>query len=276
MAASAYLTLAEEIPDDIQTWMRTRLVGDMDTASEQVGHRTLLLLRGVWGCLGTSWMWPMLLEPHRFKVLAQPGPATPAIIFLTRELLCVKHTGFSRRREHWLRWVASHEGSMGLQTMIFRMSAFCIFRRKCGDNPTVLSDEDLASMLSVAEGVWPMPYGEYTSMDIGHLYYVVGVVLGSLASVPLGQSSYEAAIRGQGMRTQEKLWNELDLGRVEGFRALHLALAKQLKPRAAMPSWASTASWLPWPLVLVHVSDFGETIKAVGMDGMRRLLQSIP
>ncbi len=175
-----------------------------------------------------------------------------------------RHAGQSGKA--WVQVLRDAEPARGLAQAIENVVSVapCALARCPPDQPVTLSDAQMSALHTSALGTWPFVgskwAGDYTSMDVGRLWWTSGVVLGNLAAQRLGPQSFELLLKMQGSGTR-KLYSELGVDK-DVFDAIHTELTLKARPQQPPPAWSAPASQTVLsPGVLVHVCEYAVTCK---------------
>ena len=258
------------------------------------------------GDQGVAWLGKELREPSAFKMLSDGslGGDVQTMLTLLKNFTGKHHEEVVRRQEllgedaetarkfsqhhdgrhagqsgeNWLSNAATPQGCVGLVQAMKQLQYIApVAWGYMPGRPVALSDTQVFHMLDAVKGTWPLPSQknarEYTSMDVGRLYWTLGVVLHRFQNLPLGPTAFASMLRKQGANTQT-MWEKLGLADHRHFATLVERLSRLYKPIMPPPSWAPSGTKMLWPFVFVHVCEYSETLKdpKVGKDGIRCVL----
>ena len=228
---------------ETSSWLEKSLIWGCDELTSRVCHRAFVLLRGVRGDQGVAWLGEELRKPSAFKMLSDGslGGDVQTMLTLLKNFTGKHHEEVVRRQEllgedaetarkfsqhhdgrhagqsgeNWLSNAATPQGCVGLVQAMKQLQYIApVAWGYMPGRPVALSDTQVFHMLDAAKGTWPLPSQknarEYTSMDVGRLYWTLGVVLHRFQNLPLGPTAFASMLRKQGANTQT-MWEKLGL-----------------------------------------------------------------
>ncbi len=291
------------------SWVRMRLLEDAEIGMALATVRAALLLCGVRGVEGMRWLSKELVSPEIFPLLTSslPGTTEKVLHAITRgherEVVRRGETGspvaearkFSQHRQGrhagqsgkwWLDAAATEVGCANFcRSVSAVLVALPVFGWKQPQQPSVMTDQEVADILRAPRGVFPFAReqvaADYTAMDVGRTLFLVGMFLRHVVPRSLGPSSFEVFSSCQSPNTR-KLWADCGIDSHEAFCFLEDQIREAMAAAAVvkllpMPEKYPAAVMVSWGCVASHICEYKQTCNEEGgAEKIKQVVNQLP